>query len=419
MPTARRALARLAIAAVFAMRVEGAGALHGVVVRARPVLGHCLPTARPARRAARASAPVVCTLFSPAVFATSAGAVAELAVSAGLGYAAVRSGLLERSGVTQLARIVYNFFLPIFLFASVTRTVQTYGVSRGMLALPLVSAIQIACGLSVARLLLRALGISPALRSSRRFVTCAAFGNTGVLPLVLAEAIFRSPPYADATVLPRAASYLSFYLLGWSPIFWSLGKSILTGDGDVAAAGEPRWRQFARRVISPPIIGALGGLAFGLLCPSFVLESPRSPLRIVMQALRNIARAYPPAALLVLAGSLAGDAPVSAKAGPEQAAPMDAGRGADAQAPREMGMPTMLLGITACARCCGAPPALRRRRLRAAAARADVTRACARARAFPPPPPSPPRSPLCAKPVDCARPRARVERAARAPLRER
>lgn len=192
----------IALCGVIAAPVRGAVATSR---RAPPLLGRARPSA-PARGRAQA-------LLSPAVLATSTGAVAELAVSAGLGYAAVKTGLIERAGLTQLARIVYNFLLPIFLFTSVLRTVMTYGISRGMLALPLVSAIQIACGLTIATLMLRALGIAPGLRSSRRFIACAAFGNTGVLPLALTEALFRAP-YGDASVLPRAASYLSFYLLG-------------------------------------------------------------------------------------------------------------------------------------------------------------------------------------------------------------
>lgn len=153
----------------------------------------------------------------------------------------------------------------------------------------------------------------------------------------------------------RAAPRVS---AGWSPIFWSLGKAVLTGGDEAGAEGaEPRWRQLARRVISPPIIGALSGLAVGLACPAWALESPRSPLRVVLQALRNLARAYPPAALLVLAGSLAGGAAPKgdASAGAAAAQPAASADGAAGIAPagtaqRELGTPAMILGISACAR---------------------------------------------------------------------
>jgi hypothetical protein len=39
----------------------------------------------------------------------------------------------------------------------------------------------------------------------------------------------------DATVLPRAIAYVSFFLLGWSPTFWSIGK---TGEASCSIYGR-------------------------------------------------------------------------------------------------------------------------------------------------------------------------------------
>jgi predicted permease len=309
-----------------------------------PVLGR--PPTTP-RALISASIPDFSGAFSPAVFATATGAVSELAVSAGLGYFAVTRRLIEPAAITSLAKIVFNLLLPAFLMTSVIRTIKTFGMSAGMLALPAVSAIQISCGLGVASLLLRALGIKPSLRSSRRFVTCAAFGNSGVLPLVLTEALFRAP-YPDPTILPRASSYLAFYLLGWSPIFWSLGAAILTGADSSAPAGEARWQAVARRVASPPIVGALSGLAVGLLCPAWLLVSPRSPFKLVLTALGNMARAYPPCALLVLAGSLAGGTPSKGSVQSEPAA-ASASAAPSEPAARELSRAATFVGILACA----------------------------------------------------------------------
>jgi hypothetical protein len=49
--------------------------------------------------------------------------------------------------------------------------------------------------------------------------------SVGPLPLLFADALFRSHP--DPTVLPRAVAYISFYLLSWSPMFWIYGVSLL------------------------------------------------------------------------------------------------------------------------------------------------------------------------------------------------
>lgn len=162
------------------------------------------------------------------------------------------------------------------------------------------------------------------------------------------------------------------------------------GDEEGAEGAEPRWRQLARRVISPPIIGALSGLAVGLACPVWALESPRSPLRVVLQALCNLAHAYPPAALLVLAGSLAGGAApkgdasaAAAAAQPAASADGAAGIAPAGTAQRELGTPAMILGISACARAAAVhcakwrhrvgSPAHAETRLPSAAARAHTT----------------------------------------------
>jgi predicted permease len=246
------------------------------------------------------------TSYGP-VLATSAAAVAELAVSAGIGFAVVQSELLDQSAISSLAKVVYNLLLPVFLFTSVLRTVTTYGLSAGMLALPLVGIAQILIGLAVSSLSLRACGISLTSPKSRRHIICSSFGNSGVLPLILIEALFRAP-YPDASVLPRAASYVSFYLLGWSPVFWSVGKGILTG-GSGEEGGSADKALFWRKFFSPPIVGALSGLLAALVLPSALLQAKYSPARLLVTCLSNIARAYPASALLVLAGSLAGGAP--------------------------------------------------------------------------------------------------------------
>lgn len=288
-----------------------------------------------------ALAPV--SLFLPAVFRSSLGAVSELALSAGLGFGAMRTGLVTQEGIAQLAQIVYNFLLPLFLLTSVLRTVVTYGLGAGMLCLPLAGAVQIGVALALASLSLRLLGVSRGTPNSRRFLVCASFGNSGVLPLLLTDALFRQ--HADPTVLPRAASYISFYLLGWSPIFWTVGSSIITGAGPGAAPGRAggvgHVRLLARKVLTPPIVGALSGLALAVVAPRAWLESPASPLRLALTCMGNMARAYPPTALLVLCGSLAGGA------APAQRRPPARRERAGAPRPRELSMPATLLGIMA------------------------------------------------------------------------
>lgn len=49
-----------------------------------------------------------------------------------------------------------------------------------------------------------------------------ARNTTGPLPLLFADAFFRTHP-TDPTLYPRAVAYISFYLVAWSPLFWTFG----------------------------------------------------------------------------------------------------------------------------------------------------------------------------------------------------
>ena len=59
---------------------------------------------------------------------------------------------------------------------------------------------------------------------SKQFLIGTTFGNSGPLPLVFTDALFRSAP--DTTLLPRSVAFISLYLLGWSPLFWVVGNVI-------------------------------------------------------------------------------------------------------------------------------------------------------------------------------------------------
>ena len=57
---------------------------------------------------------------------------------------------------------------------------------------------------------------------SKQFLIGTTFGNSGPLPLVFTDALFRTA--TDTTLLPRSVAFISLYLLGWSPLFWVVGE---------------------------------------------------------------------------------------------------------------------------------------------------------------------------------------------------
>ncbi|KAJ1457430.1 hypothetical protein M885DRAFT_562775 [Pelagophyceae sp. CCMP2097] len=252
---------------------------------------------------------------SKPVFAAGAGAVAQFVATTGVGAAAVSSGLVSASAVKALAAVVYALFLPCMLFCSVLR-VAAVGVTPALLLMPVAAWVQVAFAYALARLVIVPLsGADYNTDAGRELVHCCTFGNPGVLPLLFFTAIF-GPPYADAAVLPVLTSYISFYLAGFSPLFWALGTRILAGGTPAThtavetppAEAEPaNWRAALvanLKRVSPPVAAALLGLFAAVTPLGRLLVGDGAPLGALFLALESFGRAYLPSATLCLAGAL-------------------------------------------------------------------------------------------------------------------
>ena len=225
-------------------------------------------------------------VLEPAVLRSSFEAVTELLTCCGLGVFATRVGLLDAATTRALARCVFNIFLPAMLSTSVARTVASGASFSTLLPLPLCALVQVILGLGIVTLLL---GGPKEVRTpaGRDVAALASFGNSGVLPLVFANCLFRSAP----DLLARANSLVAMFLLGWSPLFWTLGYSLLAGRRGKHADGEegegeedavavgPRsadeyWHELRKRVLTPPIMGCLAGIVVGAVPPLRALLVP-------------------------------------------------------------------------------------------------------------------------------------------------
>lgn len=166
------------------------------------------------------------------------------------------------------------------------------------------------------------LRLDPKSLKGRETAVCSTFGNSGVVPILFATVLLRNHP--DPSVLPLAISYISFYLLGWTPIFWTLGFNKLTGGKTAVGTAAPpppkmlkgdtlgRIKHFIQyppasigRICSPPIIGSVGGLLIGISPLAKLFLGPKAPLGMLTNSLQTIGSAYTSCGLLVLAGSLA------------------------------------------------------------------------------------------------------------------
>eukprot|EP00629_Pelagomonadales_sp_RCC1024_P011749 CAMPEP_0119269696 /NCGR_PEP_ID=MMETSP1329-20130426/6999_1 /TAXON_ID=114041 /ORGANISM="Genus nov. species nov., Strain RCC1024" /LENGTH=393 /DNA_ID=CAMNT_0007269697 /DNA_START=127 /DNA_END=1305 /DNA_ORIENTATION=- len=268
--------------------------------------------ARPAA-AVRGGALAAVPSASSKVLAVAAGAVSRLVVTTGVGAATVKGGLITPDQINALAKVVYNFFLPCFLFCAVVRTVASYGLSPELLLLmPAAAVAQIGIAFFVSRYVIVPLvGAAPRSGAAREICLSGSFGNPGVLPLLFFDALFAASP--DPSLLPRLTALCSFYLMGFTPAFWALGNAILADDDPDAAcltAGSfdecvgPTRLEKARKAVAaglrpPPVAAALLGLlvAASPFRQAFVGSS-------VYAALTRFSGGYLPSASLVLAGSL-------------------------------------------------------------------------------------------------------------------
>ncbi|KAL1524959.1 hypothetical protein AB1Y20_019835 [Prymnesium parvum] len=253
--------------------------------------------------------------------------MAELLTSCAIGYSATRLGLLDGAAVRSLARVVFNLFLPSMLLTSVATTVSRgAGSLSALLVVPLLAWAQTALGVLAGAASLRLIRTERASAAGRGVTVLSSFGNSGVLPLIFVHSLFRHA--ADAATRQRAASLVAMYLLGWSPVFWTLGYALLTGASSPSpspSASSPSsfpsplpaaphaspadLRARLARAVNPPIVACLAGLLIGvtpplrrLLLPSAAGAPPPLPL---YRCLENFGKAYSPAAVLALAGSLA------------------------------------------------------------------------------------------------------------------
>ena len=282
-------------------------------------------------------------------------AMGELVTSGIIGHACIHNNLITASMVTSLSKTCFSILLPMFLCTSIMKTFQNGTKGRGIslsLMVPIVTVLHCSLTYLVTKyILVPIFDINFESDVGRSTTVCCTFGNSGVIPLIFAEALFRK----NHQVLQDAYSNISLYLVGWSPYFWSLGRSILLGsDGDSIHSGSigsrddnsnkmesynkqqaiSSWRMILiqqllilKSLLPPPVIGIICGLIISsipflrklfmeheevvvteLMNDNVLTTMTRSKkpiFGIVFNSLQNLGRAASPLALLVLTTSLA------------------------------------------------------------------------------------------------------------------
>jgi predicted permease len=200
--------------------------------------------------------------------------------------------------------LTFYVFQPAFLCVSVGTTLaeQQSSISSSMPSLwimPVVAIIQIGLNTLLAQIMTRGLTFRSE-AEKRQVAMCTTFNNAGPLPLIFSQALLQG-----TSLQGPAAAAISFYLLSWSPLFWTVGKRILIPSSE----SSTNWKEQLGTLLSPPVLGSIAGMLIGgvpFLRNLFLGKGVAAP---VTGALQTLGSAYLPAAILVLAGSLVAKKP--------------------------------------------------------------------------------------------------------------
>ena len=228
----------------------------------------------------------------------SSKAVSSIILIGGAGALLVRFNVINKDALRTLGKLVYFLMLPCLLFTNLAVSINLQQLGEYWI-FPVSCVIHVFSGILAGSLVVKLCRPQPEMKAGVAAAT--AFSNTGYLPIPLMIAVtqvfpcFRNDPLAADT----AVAYISVFLVGYSPLLWTFGHSIIDGR----KMRDISFRQF----FPPPVIGVIIGVVFGLT--PFLKEmtcSNSGLLNPFYKAASIIAMGTVPCALLLLGGNLAG-----------------------------------------------------------------------------------------------------------------
>ncbi|KAK9839222.1 hypothetical protein WJX81_002161 [Elliptochloris bilobata] len=203
------------------------------------------------------------------VFPVIVGAAFQLFLLCGFVGWLLHSGRIPDETAPVLSKVAFNALIPCMLFTKVGATLAARP-DPALLAIPLVAAAQVGIGAAAGWVAARWVGSKdqgppgwharkggaaartmalttaaaagvpaaagallarpPPAQAGAQEMTAAAcaFGNSLTLPLVFLAALLPAAAYE------RAVGYTALFLMGWSPLLWSVGYKLLGSAGDLA-----------------------------------------------------------------------------------------------------------------------------------------------------------------------------------------
>lgn len=224
-------------------------------------------------------------------------AVLQLIILIAVGFIARRSGRWADNFFPSLSRFVVRIALPLYFVARVGRT-DLSGL-RQLAIMPVAGIAMVAIGLAVSDGLFALLPYRGANR--RAGVAMATFGNSGYMPLTMGEIVPVSVPVIAEMFAPDLVPvHVAAYLFVFSPLLWSLGNLIITTPEE--GRREIDWR----KLVSPPLVGILIGVALSASGVSGLSEEPNLPVAHLFAAVDRLSAITLPLALVCLGALIGG-----------------------------------------------------------------------------------------------------------------
>lgn len=235
----------------------------------------------------------------PQLLHVSLNATLQLVLCAFVGVLLARRGLFTRDARRSLAKVIMWAMLPALLIASLGQEASPETV-RQYLGVMLAVPVLVLCGFLAGRLLALLLRIPADLRP---LVTAAStFGNASYVPLPFLAAICATTAFPGLTAeqaTARSVTYVSLYLMCYSPTLWCVGFPYLSGK---------RLRDLRlAQIVNPPLMGSAIGVTIAFIPPLHdAFFGDGAPLAVVIDTLRLLAKGVFPCALLLLGANLCG-----------------------------------------------------------------------------------------------------------------
>ena len=226
----------------------------------------------------------------------SSKAVISIFLVALAGVFLVRSKIISKDSLKVLGALVIYIFLPCLLFHKISASIS-WEQLREYWVFPMTCVIYIFSGLLLGWITAKI--CKPRKEIEKGVIAAIAFNNSGYIPIALVAGITAVFPVfiSDPQAKDKAISFIAIYLLGYSPILWTIGYSLISGN---KISNMP-----LKRLFSPPVIGMLTGVFVAMTPLRNIFCVADGFLNPLYRAAGVLGEATVPCVLILLGGCLA------------------------------------------------------------------------------------------------------------------